>query len=283
MPSRGDVAPGDDRDRHLGPVRRRRPQALGDVGARGRSRHDRLALAQRGVAAVHVDVEHRAGGDERRVLVAQASGSSNSGFAPAHDVEGDLGARHQVSLGRGAPSKGRSSASATTRTRGSPSTPLEEHEVAGEDVDAVEAHVGAVGDQLRPGRLATGSSAGVATSRKFSASSLVSMRKVPPWCSTPYSMPWRRGSTTRGAVSGRSAAMTWTSEVILRVHLDDHVGAVLGPAHAEVEALVGLLEDEDVVGRRWCPPGGATPGTDGWPRRAGCRRAVASSLAQATP
>lgn len=54
---------------------------------------------------------------------------------------------------------------------------------------------------------------GAATTRKFSAASLVRSRNVPVWCSTLYSIPWERGSTTSAAPSGRSAAMAQISEV----------------------------------------------------------------------
>ena len=91
--------------------------------------------------------------------------------------------------------------------------------MARERVDVVEAHVGPVGEHRRPVRARRAGRRALTISSKFSApSALVSTKKPvprrPTWCSTWYSWPCVRGSTTRGTAAGSSASTSRTSVVI---------------------------------------------------------------------
>ena len=132
----------DERDRHAGAVGRGRVEALGAV-ARGVEAAEHLGpLQERARARVQVLVEHRRRRDER--LVAEAvAGRRELGVALGRDLVGGLGERDVV--GGAVGQAGHAQAQEPVRA-------LQGDPVPGEHVHALEHHVVAVREALRPPR-----------------------------------------------------------------------------------------------------------------------------------
>ena len=130
---------------------------------------------------------------------------------------------------------------------------------------------------------AEGLSAGVATTLKFSAPSLVSTMKVPSWCSMPYSTPWARGSHDPGGLLGSVGRDDEHLRGDPGVHLHHHVGAVLGAARPRG----GTVRRPSSTTRTSCSGWLPTRCRHSWKGRLAAsgrvKKTVVSSLAQATP
>ena len=134
------VGPVDEGDGHRGAVGGRGPLPLGAVAPGVEVAEDGLALAQLEVAGREVQVEDRARGDQRGVLVAQ-HGRVVLGIGSAPDRRGRLGLSD----------RGRGPAGSVDHPHpGVASRPLVDDQVVGEGVDAVQAHPGPERDDLVP-------------------------------------------------------------------------------------------------------------------------------------
>ncbi len=126
-------------------------------------------------------------------------------------------------------------------------------------------------------RRARGSPPASTTSAKFSApSALVRTNSrspsPPPWCSTWYSWPCSRGSHDRGRRVGCVGVDQPHLAGDLRCRRDHEEAAAPGAADRHVEAVVVLLEDEDVVASPGCRRDAARSATGASRRRDACRR-----------
>ena len=261
MPGTGradQVRPVDERDRHPGPVVGGGPAALGAVAGGVEVPQDGLALAERQLARVEVEVVGRPRGGERRVPVAEHGGVVlGIGLAPHR--------RRRLGLGhRG----GGAGGVLDDAHPGLAVLALVDGEVADERVDGVEAHPGAGRDDLGPpvaagclvGRLHQAEVLGAVVGDDEEAARAPARRVAAVVVDRVLDAlaTWLDdGEGALGIVGVQDPDLGGD----LGVEAAQHVAVVLRAPHAEVEVVVGLLDDQHVAGR--VGPDPVTPQLEG--------------------
>ena len=211
----------DHRDGHPAAVGGVGPQPVGAVAGRVVAAEHGLALAQGGVPGGQVGVVDGAG-ETSEDCSKRRLDERCSGFGPSQVTAGCSSDPTSQLPPSGSVPKGSSPSppTGTTRRRSSASSRSDTTSHPSKTSTSSRRVPGRWSRTVRH-RARVGASAGTATNRKSSASSLVTSRSqprsgpAPARCSTAYSTPWRRGSTTRAGASGSSAGMTHASLVVL--------------------------------------------------------------------
>ncbi len=241
-----EVGSEDEGDGHVGPVVGAGPASFRPVATGVEVAQDGLALHQRDRPRTQVQVEHRTGRDQRGVFVAEDGrvvlrvGTGPDGGGRLRPVDGPGGAGgtvHDPDAGQAA-------------------LALVDDQVVGERVDAVQPDVGPSRDDLPP----------VSTTRSIVGclhqaevlGAVVGHDEEPAGPAGPRVAP----VVVDGVLHPLTAGLDHEGigERVVGVQCPDfggHLGVqphqdeavVPGPAHSEVEAVVGLLVDQDVVGR----------------------------------